>query len=224
MVETGESKVGCGRITSLEAQKRRPHRVNVHLDGVYAFSLEASVALSAGLRCGDPLDEAAVSALLRQEEHESARARALRFLVTRERSRFEVQSRLEKYGYEPSVVDGVVAWLMDLGYVEDARFARLYWHEKAAGGWGPARIAAELLQRGIPRELTAAIMEEDLEGGGPSRCDDADLAALVRRRFRCDRTRDPAGARRRAHAFLARRGHGWERIERVLELAFATDG
>jgi len=99
--------------------------VNVHFDGVYAFSLEASVALSAGLRCGTrwmrrpcPLSFARKSMSRRAPER-------LRFLETRERSRFEVQSRLEKYGYEPSVVDGVVAWLMDLGYVEDARFARL---------------------------------------------------------------------------------------------------
>ena len=63
-------------------------------------------------------------------------------------------------------------------------------------------------------------MEEDLEEDGPSGCDDGDLAALVLRRFRSDEARDPAGARRRAHSFLARRGHDWERIERVLRLAF----
>lgn len=223
MVETVGSGAYHGRITSIEAQRRRPGRVNVHLDGVYAFSLEASVALSAGLCCGDPLDETAVSALLRQEERESARARALRFLDPRERSRFEVQSRLEKYGYEAAVVDGVVEWLVDLGYVNDARFARLYWDEKSSGGWGPARVTAELLRRGIPRELTAAIMEEDLGQDGPSGCDDADLAALVRRRFQRDEARDPAGARRRAHSFLARRGHDWDRIQRVLRLAFTPE-
>ena len=223
MVEAGEDTAYRGRITSIEAQKRRPGRVNVHLDGVYAFSLEASLALSAGLRRGDPLDEAAVSALLRQEERESARARALHFLETRERSRFEVQSRLEKYGYESSVVDGVVGWLADLGFVDDARFARLYCHEKSAGGWGPTRIGAELFRKGIPRELTAAVMEEDLEQGGPPGCDDGDLAALVRRRFQRQWVGDPTGTRRRAHSFLARRGHDWERIERVLRLAFATE-
>lgn len=223
MAEAGEGGGRHGLITSLEPQKRRPGRVNVYLEGVYAFSLEASLVLSAGLRCGDILDAAALSALLRQEERESARARGLRFLEARERSRFEVQSRLEKYGYEPSVVRGVVAWLVDLGYVDDERFACLYCREKAADGWGAARIVAELLRRGIPKQLTAGVMEKDLEQGGPSGCDDGDLAALVRRRFQREWDTDPTGARRRAQSFLARRGHGWERIERVLRLAFAAE-
>jgi regulatory protein len=134
-----------------------------------------------------------------------------------------VQTRLQRFGYEPSVVEGVVGWLVELGYVDDARFARLYCQEKTAGGWGRTRIEAELFRRGIRKALTAVIVEEGQEQGGTPVCDDGDLAALVRRRFKLESTGDPAGARRRAHSFLARRGHGWERIERVLRLAFADE-
>ncbi len=43
-------------VTALEAQKRNPNRVNVHLDGGYAFSLSRIVAawLSVGRDMSDP--------------------------------------------------------------------------------------------------------------------------------------------------------------------------
>ena len=43
------------KITALTAQKRNPNRVNIYIDGEYAFSLARIVA--AWLRVGQELDE-----------------------------------------------------------------------------------------------------------------------------------------------------------------------
>jgi regulatory protein len=214
-----------GRITLLEAQKRRPQRLNVHLDDAYAFSVDASVTLAAGLRVGDLLDASAIQGLLEADERESAHGRALHFLGTRERSRHEVEVRLRRYGYEDGVVEKTVGWLAGLGYLDDAHYASSYVREKERAGWGPRRIAAELARRGVAPGVTAAALSEAAAAGGDeearARSDDG-LAALVRRRFQGEWERDPESARRRAYSFLARRGHGWERIDQVLRVAFAT--
>ena len=52
-------------ITALTAQRRRRNRVNVFLDGEYAFSLQDTLA--ATLHLGQELDEQAVAALRQQD-------------------------------------------------------------------------------------------------------------------------------------------------------------
>jgi regulatory protein len=210
-----------GRVTRLEAQKRNPGRVNVHLDGAYGFSADASVIASVGLRMGDVLDVLAVGRLLDEDERESAHGRALRYLETRERSTHEMRLRLARYGYEEQVIQRTLEWLAGLGYLDDTRYAVVYAREKSRGGWGPGRIAAELGRRGVPPAVTTAVLADMAaqdEAGG----DDAatgNLAQLVRRRFGKDWARDPTGTRRRAYSFLARRGHDPERIGRILQSA-----
>jgi regulatory protein len=211
-----------GRISALEAQKRRRDRVSVFVDGEFALSLQADVALRAGLRVGDQLDAAALARLLQLEERESARGRALRFLETRERTSLEVESRLTRYGYEPQVVGGVMSWLKDLGYLDDDRFAREFAREKLAGSWGAGRVASELGRKGVGSEAIADAVAAAEEASGGSEVER--LACVVRRRFARDLERDPVGARRRATGFMARRGYDWEQIRRVLAVVDEMGG
>ena len=49
------------KITAIEVQKRRPNRVNIHLDGEFAFGLARIVA--AWLRVGQELSEEKIEEL-----------------------------------------------------------------------------------------------------------------------------------------------------------------
>src|SRR5215207_403600 len=60
----------AGRVTSLEPQARDPARVNLYLDGRFAFGLSAAVAAEARLRVGVVLSAADVAGLLRREASE----------------------------------------------------------------------------------------------------------------------------------------------------------
>ncbi|MEI6226638.1 MAG: hypothetical protein WCS72_17985, partial [Deltaproteobacteria bacterium] len=53
----------------------------------------------------------------------SARARALRLLAARPRTEAQIRERLVQAGFADEV-EGVVAWLKDLRYLDDAAFAR----------------------------------------------------------------------------------------------------
>lgn len=71
-------------ITALRFQKRNPERVNVYLDGSYAFGLPALIAAS--LRIGQSLGEDEIASLQGQDAAQRAYERALRFLASRPRS------------------------------------------------------------------------------------------------------------------------------------------
>lgn len=148
------------------------------------------------------------------DELAEAKSRALRFLGHRDRSRREVEERLARYGYEPAILEAVTAWLEGLGYLDDVRYAEALGADKRRQGWGPGRIRQELQRRGVPADVADGVVGK--------RVDEEDLVALVRRRFGALAATDGSLAKRRAHAYLARKGHEWDVIVRVTREALGA--
>ena len=74
----------------------------------------------------------------------AAKRRAIKLLAARDRTAHELHTRLSR-DYEPSVVEEVLAYLEDRGYIDDGRFARNYGpaHAFAHGKpWPQSRAAA----------------------------------------------------------------------------------
>jgi len=83
---------------------------------------------------------------------------AVRLLARRAHSRLELRRKLERRGYETEEVESAIGRLADLGYVDDAAFARgLVRHRSAARG--PLALASELSAKGIDRAGIAAALE-----------------------------------------------------------------
>ena len=93
-------------ITALEIQKRNKERVNVYLDGEYAFSLDIMAA--AQLHKGQPLDDEAVAGLQAQDEVARAVDRAVRFLTYRPRSVHEIRRNLAEKQTPDVVIDAAL--------------------------------------------------------------------------------------------------------------------
>ena len=127
---------------------------------------------------------------------------AYRYLNRRDRTEGEVRRHLAGKGVEPDAAEDAIETLRDQGYVDDARYARLFAEDKRAlEGWGAERIRGALALRGIDRELVDAAVEADGDA-------DAELERaleILRRRFpsppRERRDRD------RALAVLLRKGY-----------------
>jgi len=70
-------------------------------------------------------------------------------LARREHSRRELGEKLMRRGFHAPLVQGVLDNLEQSNLLSDARFASAYVDSRAARGFGPLRIIAELKQRGI---------------------------------------------------------------------------
>ena len=153
-------------------------------------------------------------------------AAGARFLEARPRSADEVRRRLREAGYRPDLVEGTLVRLTELGYLDDAAFARA-WVElrDRARPRGARALRDELRRLGVAttdveaalaaREARAAGDDPDdpglVPGDGERAASDAsDEAAAMRllARNRASLLRQPDGRRRRARAYalLARAG------------------
>lgn len=80
---------------------------------------------------------------------ELARSKAEELLNRRDYSSSELAAKLREAGYHPSVADEVVARFVEVGLLDDRRFAELFARSKAAAGWGRIKIERELACRGV---------------------------------------------------------------------------
>jgi regulatory protein len=197
----------AGTITRLAFQKHTADRVNVYLDGQYAFALPALDA--ARLRVGEYLEDAAIAQLQVQDELQKAYDRALRYLSYRPRSQAEVRRNLLAAGLPADLVEATLVRLAAQGYLNDAEFAR-FWVEnrqqfRPKGGQA---LRGELRQRGVASETVEAVLVDldpeasAYEAGQPRA---VRLAALAQT--------DPAAFRRKLGDFLLRRGFGYEIVK-----------
>jgi regulatory protein len=206
-------------ITAIEPQVKHPDRVSVFVDGEWVLGMHAEVAAAAGLQVGQAMTVSQLQALTRSEEGRRVRESALAFLGYRARSRAELRRRLQRKGYDPELVEETLEGLARSGLINDAEFSQS-WVRARTGSrpMGPNRLAAELRQKGVDRDL----IDQALEAVNPDV--ELDLALEVgRRKVEQLRGEDVQSARRKLAASLMRRGFSWDICARVLDIVLSSD-
>ncbi len=86
---------------------------------------------------------------------------AYSYLNRRERTVSEMRRHLSGHGNDAGVVESAIEILCADGYLDDARYARLFAQDKRElEQWGPDRISRSLHERGIDRDLVAEVVGE----------------------------------------------------------------
>lgn len=153
-----------GTITALTTQKHNPNRVNVFLDGAFAFGLAAVTAVS--LRIGQTLTPAEMEKLQQADELENAKQSAIRYIGYRPRSIREVSDHLRQKGFADTAVDQACERLQEVGLLDDTAFAH-YWVEQRETFKPRSQMALrqELQQKGVRREIIESVLTEVDETG-----------------------------------------------------------
>ena len=196
-------------VTALEKQKRRP-RFDVHLDGACAFSLATDLALERGLAVGMQIETPERREIEAEDQRRGAIASALRLLAMQPRSEQDLRIRLGRRGFPRAAVDGAIRRLRELGYLDDAAFARHYVEARQDATPRSRRaLAFELGRKGVGRDLAAEAVAE---------VSDADAAFnAAQRRLRALTGLDRQAFTRRLGTFLAGRGFGYGVAYQVID-------
>jgi len=189
------------QITALRVQKKNPQRVNVYLDGEFAFGLARIVA--AWLQVGQTLSDEKITELRGDDEREKAYQKALNLLSYRPRSEAEILRNLKEHDITDETAQGVLGRLKEAGLVDDRRFAQTWVENRnELRPRGRRLLAYELRQRGLERDVVDATLES---------VDDAGLAyQAAQKQARRYREANWQDFRKKMIAFLARRGFDYE--------------
>ncbi len=198
------------KITAIQIGKSRGKRVNVSLDGRFAFSLAAEVVLKEGLRVGQELSAADVEALAGSDHFHRCLNAALYCLSYRPRSEFELKERLHRRGFDGDSVGAVLARLREQGLVDDMAFAQFWKDNRESFSPRSQRLTSlELRRRGVAEETIAqvvGVIDDD---------DSAYRAALSKARSLS--LSDYQSFRQRLAGYLKRRGFSYGVINHTVE-------
>ena len=195
------------KITALVVQKRNPNRVNIYLDGEYAFGLSRIVA--AWLKVGAELDEKKIEQLQAEDAKERALQQALLFLSYRARSESEIRQNLIKNEIPESVIDLTLEKLRQDGLANDNEFAQTWVENRSTFRPRSRRmLAMELRQKGLDDESMQSALKN---------VDDEPLAYEAGKK-RAPRFKDLEWSefRKKLSEFLARRGFPYAVIAPVV--------
>ena len=203
-------------ITAIHPARRRPHYLEVEVDGAAAGALPAREVARQGLSVGQSIDPAMLEALRVAAAVAAALALANGYLAHRPRSAAEVRRRLAQGGFDASAVDTVIESLTAQGLLDDSRFAALWVESRSSFSPRSAQaLGRELRQKGVDREQIDAVLAS-------SGTDDAALAIEAgRKRLRTYSSLDEAAFRQRMSGYLMRRGFGYDVIRAALETLWA---
>lgn len=195
------------KITAIEAQKKNPGRVNVYLDGEFAFGLARVVA--AWLKVGQELSEEKIERLQLEDARERAFQQAMLFLSYRARSESEIRQNLRKHEIPEPVIEHTLERLRQDGLADDKQFARAWVENRTAFRPRSRRMMTmELRRKGLDEEAVKSAVED---------VDDEALAYEAAQK-RANRFKDLEWNefRKKLSDFLARRGFSYSVVAPVV--------
>ena len=156
-----ERRKDMPRITRSNPSRRDPQRVNIYLDGEFAFGL---ALITAGwLKVGQELSEEKITALQAEDANETAYQKALHYLSYPPRSSAEVRQNLLKRNIPAAAVEATLNRLQAARLVNDQEFARA-WVENRNTFRPRSKMAlrAELRRKGLSDEVVEPVLEAEV--------------------------------------------------------------
>lgn len=151
-------------ITAIEFQKKNKDRVNLYVDGEYLLSLYAELIYKYRLEKGQEVDREKLVEILKMDEYEKAKNKALQSITRAEKSEKKMREKLSK-DFEEDTIEQVIEFLKKYSLIDDERFAeRIVSNDVNFKRVGKNKIKQNLYSKGIAREeIENAISEIDRE-------------------------------------------------------------
>lgn len=197
-------------VTAIEPQKKKRGRVNLFLDGGFAFSLSHPVAIKVGLHEGQKLSPTEIENLQSADQLHRSLDSALKYLGPRPRSEAEIRARLHRRGFDVETIQQVLVRLKEQKLVDDTAFA-LFWRQSRENfrPRGRRLVELELRRKGIDTEIIAEATEGFDDELGAYRAAQKKAISLA--------GSDYYNFRKRLGTFLKQRGFTYETINHTID-------
>ena len=197
-------------ITNIEAATNAKYKV--YIDGEYAFILYKKELSRYHIAAGQELEEGVWQKIRTEVIGKRAKLRALHLLNDMGRTEAQLRQKLERDGYTTDVVEEAVSYVKSFGYINDENYARIY-IDNRKNRKSRKEIFANLLQKGIDREVVERVFEECYEGEDARKA----IAQILKKKHYDPETADRKETQK-ILGYLSRKGFGYEDIFSVSEM------
>jgi regulatory protein len=195
------------KITAIKQQVKRVDRYSIFIDGKYSFSLREAELIKLALHSGQEITDAQLAEYRGESDLGKWYDKVLNLLSFRFRSEWELKDYLRRKDCPPEISEKILNKLSMNGYVNDEQFARR-WVEnrRLMKATSRRKLAQELQQKRIPRDIIDAVLVDDKEA--------TDERDILRELVAKKRNRYPD--QMKLMQYLARQGYSYEDIKTVL--------
>ncbi len=149
-------------ITAIKQQVKRQDRYSIFVDGKYAFSLSEGGLIDSGLASGQELNSARLNELKQTAGLDKARTNALRFVVMRPRSEWELMDYFRRKGVDQEAGKQIADGLRRLDLLGDEAFAKAWVaNRRLLKSVSKRRLKLELQQKHVPSDVIDVVLQED---------------------------------------------------------------
>ncbi|MBZ9608924.1 recombination regulator RecX [Clostridium estertheticum] len=139
-------------ITKIEIQKKNKRRVNIYMDGEYAFACDAELIYIHNITKGRVMDKQNLEDIASEDNYIKGKTCALHFLERSNKSAKQVVDKLTIKEFDTKTIDRVLEFLKQYDFIDDKRFVELFIKEKIRSS-GKNKIKFALLKKSLPKEL-----------------------------------------------------------------------
>ncbi len=192
------------RISKVSPAVKTAGRYNIYVDGKYSFSLDELQLVQNGLHSGLEISEAQLEQLKSESDFGKNYIRAVDLISRRLRSEREIRDYAFRKQWTKSNTERVIERLKARGYLDDRRFAELFFSSRhQSGRYSLKRIRLDLVKKGISSD----IIDDLCQANG----DSAALLKLIKKRI------NKYDDENKLIAYLARNGFRYDDIKAALD-------
>ncbi|MCQ2450583.1 MAG: recombination regulator RecX [Clostridia bacterium] len=195
------------RIT--ERKREKGHLVRLKFDFGDDALIDLDIADSEGLRENTEISEEKLAQIKETSEYERAKSRALWYLDRADRTEKALYDKLVGARFDPKICARVLEKLVDLGLVDDRRYALNYSQRLFESNTSKRQIYYKLCEKGVPREIakeTVAQLPED---------EAAQIRDLIEKKYK-NKIKDKESIKK-VYASLIRKGFSFGGVRAVLK-------
>jgi regulatory protein len=147
------------KITKIEVQKKNKERVNLFLDGEYAFSLSMELIYKEGLKKNQEIDAKRLELFAEEESLIRCKNSALKTIERSFKTEKEVIEKLKEKGYSENAINKSIEFLKQYNFLNDFDYAKAYIKDKL-NSVGSQKIKYTLIQKGIAKEIIEELLAD----------------------------------------------------------------
>lgn len=175
-------------------------KFQIEIDGQPAFVLYKGELFRYHLEQDREIEECIYTEIVDEILTKRAKLRAMHLLQKMDRTKWELERKLQESGYPQVVVKMALEYVESFHYIDDKRYAAMYIQSQKTKK-GKARIKMELMRKGISAELIAEVFSET-----ENEIDTREaIRSLIEKKCSYSEEMDEK-EKRRLYGFLLRRG------------------